>query len=189
MSLPLSIFESCDVLQPEETSPFDPLLLQARTVYYDYVSLTAKAQWQLEHYVNNDLVQLECQHERQTTKTQRILVMDPVGNDLDSRVGFAINRDQEERAEKLRRTTQSSRQSTPLGFYVDEKRYSVEYPQQTTVKFPAEEGLQAGWLGDAFHLRSSGDTKTSDERAEKVAALVRAVTFVHRVDTRGSSNT
>jgi hypothetical protein len=116
MALPLRVYGSCDVLQPEEVGQHDPLLLQPRTTYYEYVSSTARARWQLDQHVENDLVQLECQHARQTVSTRLSLVTDSVQNDLASRVSYAGNCDREARAEEARQTTQSSRQSAPLGF-------------------------------------------------------------------------
>jgi hypothetical protein len=146
MSLPLNIFESQDLLQPLETNPFDHQLLRARTFFYEYVSATTRSQWQVEEYIKHDIAQIAIQHERETSHTQQIMLMDPVQNDLDSRIAFALARHTEEVA----RATPPSRTSTPLSMYPEKKRYSKQNPPQTIVKFVAEDGIKSGWLADVL---------------------------------------
>ena len=153
MALPLSIFESSDVLRSTETSPFDSSLLAARLLFYDYVSTTARSQWEVDEHLDNDLEQIARQHERTFPAERCILTTNPLADDLDSRVRFAVERHREEHPkEEVSPPTPGSRASTPLDFYEDGQRYTLEHPPVTEVKFPQGEGVQAGWFAEE-HLQ------------------------------------
>lgn len=149
MALPLSIFDSQDLLKPSETNPFDPQLLQARTFFYEYVSATSRSQWQVDEYIEHDIAQIAKQHERETSLTRQIMLMDPTQNDLDSRIAFIIARQAEEAA----CAQPPSRTSTPLAMYPGKQRFATEHPQQTRVKFTAEDGIKSGWVADVLRVQ------------------------------------
>lgn len=148
MALPFGIFEACDVLQPPETHPFDPLLLQARVAYYEYVSATFEDHWQVEDYMKNDFHQIAVQHERTLASNRRILARDPVLNDMDSRIAFAHGRERNGHSVFEGRGTARSRTSTPLELYEGGQRHTSEHPPETVIKHRQGEGIKAGWLGD-----------------------------------------
>ena len=120
-------------------------------MYYDYVAATVGTQWQLDHYVWNDLEQLARQYQR-TERSSRVLqIRDPIQNDLDSRIAYAFDCDEQidhvepESVEAM----PVSMHATPEWLYEDAKRFAVSPPPVTVVRYRSGEGIKAGWLAEA----------------------------------------